>query len=101
MLKARLFIASFSAVLALSSSAGAQAPDLPEGRGKEQVMNACASCHEIARVTAQRRSKAQWHETVDDMIARGAQVADADYDDVIAYLSTHFSTSAEKVAARP
>jgi hypothetical protein len=35
------------------------------------------------------------------MIARGAQVADADYDDVIAYLSTHFSTRAATVAARP
>jgi cytochrome c2 len=101
MLKIRLFIVSFAAVLALSSAVDARETDFPEGRGKEQVINACASCHEISRVTAQRRSKAQWHETVDDMIARGAQVADADYDDVIAYLSTHFSTRAATVAARP
>jgi len=101
MLKLHQFIVSFASVLALSSATDAQTADLPDGRGKEQVMNACASCHEIARVTAQRRSKAQWHETVDDMIARGAQVADADYDDVIAYLSTHFSTGAATVAARP
>lgn len=93
--------ASFCAMLVLSSAAGAQAPGLPDGRGKAPIVSACSGCHEIARVTAQRRSKAQWRETVDDMIARGAQVADADYDDVIAYLGTHFGTAATKTAARP
>lgn len=88
------------AFVALSSAnvAPAQEAALPEGRGKDKVVKACGTCHEINRVTNQRRTKAHWAETVDDMVARGAQVEEPDFDDVVAYLSTNFSPAA---AARP
>lgn len=85
----------FSGVVAIGvillAASAAVAQDLPAGRGKDKVIQACGTCHEINRVTNQRRTKAHWAETVDDMVARGAQVAEPDFDDVVAYLSTNFS----------
>lgn len=89
------------AVFVTAMPATAQTDDLPEGRGKDKVLQACGGCHELARVTAQRRSKAHWNETVDDMIARGAQVADVDYDDVVAYLGKNFGLAVNSSAAKP
>lgn len=99
--KSYLLVSLFAGAVLVSGAAAAQESILPEGRGKAQVMKACGTCHEINRVTAVRRSKGEWKETVDDMIARGAQVADPDYDDVVAYLATHFNPSIKAAAKAP
>ena len=79
--------------------ASAQEPGLPDGPGKAQVMKACTACHAITQVTEQRKSQAEWADTVDQMIARGAQVSDPDYTVIVQYLGKNLGTAAPAVAA--
>ena len=41
-------------------------------------------------VTSKRASRAEWSRLVDQMISRGAEIEDDDYDTVINYLSKNF-----------
>ena len=76
-----------SAALFLSAADG---DDLPEGEGKEVVETACVACHGLAQVTSARYSKKFWESLVDDMITRGADVADDDVPVLVNYLSRNF-----------
>ena len=91
----------------IASSASAQEPGLPDGPGKAQLMKSCTACHAISQVTEQRKSQADWSETVEQMIARGAQVADPDVPVIVAYLAKNLgptsaagAPSAAKSAAK-
>ncbi len=51
----------------------------------------CSNCHPIARVTATRRLKKQWEETIEAMItSRGAKVSDEDFDTILGYLARNY-----------
>ena len=90
-----------AAALASAGPALAQDAPLPDGPGKQQIMTACTACHAITQVTSQRRSPASWADTVDQMISRGAEVSEADYPVVVAYLSKHYGTAPAAAAAAP
>jgi cytochrome c5 len=69
------------------------APDLsllPAGAGRELVGAKCGTCHNLAIVTGQRRDRAAWEASIDQMIGRGAEISDAEYEVIAAYLGTHF-----------
>jgi mono/diheme cytochrome c family protein len=88
---------TYLAALAIGSAmlAGvASAQELPNGPGKEQLLKSCTACHAINQVTDQRKSKAEWADTVDQMIARGAQVEDPDYQVIVAYLAKNLGPAA-------
>lgn len=74
-----------------SATAADTASEFPPGPGQREVQAACAPCHEITVVTAARKSEPEWASTVDAMITRGAQVPDADYEAIVAYLASMFS----------
>ncbi|MCM0031671.1 c-type cytochrome [Sandarakinorhabdus limnophila] len=80
---------------AISAAAAQDAtPDLsllPAGPGRELVGAKCGTCHAIAIVVGQRRDRAAWEQAIDQMIGRGAEVSDAEYDTIAAYLGTHFA----------
>lgn len=80
---------------AISAAAAQDAkPDLsllPAGPGRELVGAKCGTCHTIAIVVGQRRDRAAWEQAIDQMIGRGAEVSDAEYDAIAAYLGTHFA----------
>ena len=58
-----------------------------DAKSIQVLTNNCARCHPIDRVTAMRRSRAQWEETITTMItARGAQVSDDDFTTILDYL---------------
>jgi mono/diheme cytochrome c family protein len=63
---------------------------LPAGPGRELVGAKCGTCHTIAIVVAQRRDRMAWEAAIDQMIGRGAEVNDAEYGAIAAYLGTHF-----------
>ncbi len=88
------------AVLAGGGAAAADEPALPDGPGKSQVIEACSSCHAVTQVTSQVRSIAQWAETVEQMIARGAPVSDDDYPIIVRYLGKYFAPAARPTAMR-
>ena len=76
---------------ALSSGAFAQAPSpFPDGPGREIVATACTQCHSPGPIVQLRMNDAGWRRQVYNMILRGAQIAPADIDPTVAYLSTAF-----------
>lgn len=70
--------------------AAANQGELPDGKGKDQLLRACASCHELDAVTNSRFTQSGWQQTVDDMVSRGAELDEAQTADVVAYLTKYF-----------
>src|SRR5690348_3833735 len=66
---------------------GNQLPDTP---GKETVQKVCGSCHSAQIVLGRAMTKEQWSELVASMITRGAKGTEAEFTQVIDYLSSNF-----------
>jgi competence protein ComEA len=66
------------------------AQDLPDGAGKDLVMNVCTACHELARITSKKKTKDEWNDTVDKMAARGAKASDEEFETIVNYLTKYF-----------
>lgn len=78
--------------LAFSLGLAAQpddAPKLPEGTGKEVTERVCAGCHGVETVTAERHSKDEWQNVVDDMVSRGADASEAELKTIVEYLAKY------------
>jgi Quinohemoprotein amine dehydrogenase A, alpha subunit, haem binding len=71
-------------------AAPVQAQDLPDGAGKDLVMNVCTACHDSARIISKRRTKEEWNDTVDKMAARGAKASDEEFETIVTYLAKYF-----------
>ncbi len=80
--------ATFPAALVLATSVPAQ--DLPDGAGKDLVMNVCTVCHELTRITSKRKTKEDWSDTVDKMAAKGARASDEEFETIVTYLAKYF-----------
>lgn len=50
------------------------------------VNKVCGSCHPVETATAQRRNRAQWQESIDQMVARGAKGTPEEFTAVLDYL---------------
>ena len=88
----------FAVAMLLAPLSRAQA--LPDGPGKQIVQDACSVCHGTDMVTSKRRSRAEWQETVQDMMGRGAPLLEGEPEILIDYLAKNFGP--EKAAqARP
>jgi len=83
-----------AACLIAASVAGAQsspaAPPLPEGKGKADFARICGQCHGTQIATKVRMDQDGWSAVVDDMIARGAEGTQDEFDLVVRYLTAHF-----------
>jgi cytochrome c5 len=74
-------------------AAGAPPPivvALPAGSGKDLVESRCVTCHDLLRVVASRRQKADWDAIVANMINRGATATADERQTMVAYLATQF-----------
>jgi hypothetical protein len=63
---------------------------IPDGPGKEIVLNTCTLCHDLKRIRLGRRSTEEWEETLISMLNEGAPLSDEGFARVHAYLSRHF-----------
>jgi cytochrome c5 len=63
---------------------------IPDGRGKEIVLNTCTMCHDLNRIKLGRRSSEEWEETLISMLNEGAPLSDEAFGIVHAYLSKNF-----------
>ena len=63
---------------------------LPDGPGKEIVLNTCTQCHDLFRIKANRRSSEEWEETLISMLNEGAMLNDEEFARVHRYLSRNF-----------
>jgi competence ComEA-like helix-hairpin-helix protein len=66
------------------------APNLPEGKGKAQFTRICGQCHGVAIVIKKTNTADGWAAVVDDMVSRGAQGTDDEFDLVVKYLAARF-----------
>ena len=75
-------------------TASVQAQDLPDGAGKDLVMNVCTVCHDLTRITSKKKTKDEWNDTVDKMAARGAKASDEEFETIVNYLTKNFGKEA-------
>ena len=65
-------VSGLTAALFLTATVAAQADTLPPDPGRDMVAKACAQCHSADVVSAQRKTRADWADTVNQMVASGA-----------------------------
>lgn len=70
---------------------------LPDGPGKEIIQEACSVCHAVSMITEMRRSIADWKDTVEDMVSRGAPLMEGERETIIQYLAKNFGPDSAKV----
>jgi hypothetical protein len=63
---------------------------LPDGPGKEVILNICTQCHDLARVRRTRLNAEGWAEVLGNMLNEGAPLTDADFAAALRYLARNF-----------
>jgi len=63
---------------------------LPEGTGKEVLLNICTQCHDLQRVRRTRLTAEGWAEILQTMLNEGAPLTDDDFAKVLRYLARNF-----------
>jgi cytochrome c5 len=63
---------------------------LPNGPGKEVLLNTCTMCHDLKRIKFGHRSPEEWEETLSSMLNEGAMLSDDEFNRVHHYLSRNF-----------
>jgi putative heme-binding domain-containing protein len=66
------------------------AQTLPAGKGRAEFQRVCSSCHSVSMATSQRMDQAQWTGVVNDMVSKGAQGTQQDFDNIVAYLTANY-----------
>ena len=68
------------------------AAKLPEGSGREIVVEVCVACHSLERVVKAKKTSGEWKAAVEEMISRGAQLGPDEAGKVSAYLGKNLGT---------
>jgi len=63
---------------------------LPDGPGKQILLNTCTLCHDLSRVRAHTVSRDEWEETLLAMLNEGAMLSDQDFPVLLNYLARNF-----------
>jgi hypothetical protein len=63
---------------------------LPDGPGKEVLLNICTQCHDLQRVRRTRLNAEGWAEVLGNMLNEGAPLNDKDFAAVLRYLARNF-----------
>ena len=66
----------------------------PASGGREAFQKVCGACHPVETITGQRRGRAQWQESINAMVARGAKGTDEELAAILDYLTTQFGPAA-------
>jgi mono/diheme cytochrome c family protein len=61
-------------------------PSFAQTQAPPVLNKVCGACHPLETVTSQRRNRAQWQESIDQMIARGAKGTAEEFAAVLDYL---------------
>ena len=102
----RLLAVVIAAAIASAAWAQDRQPDpfaakLPDGPGKEAVLEFCAgACHQSDKILAAHKTTEEWHATVLQMQRNGAQLFPEDVETVTKYLSSYLSTDVRTSAGK-
>ena len=86
-------------VLFLSSAVSAQKVNLPDGKGKAELIHDCTACHNTDLVVRVKKTPEAWKKTVYEMADRGVDASDEELDTIVRYLSTNFGIENSKPTA--
>jgi cytochrome c5 len=65
---------------------------LPDGAGRNIVLNICTMCHDLKRVRRNLATREEWEETLGAMLNEGAPLSDQDFPVVLSYLAKNFKS---------
>ena len=68
-------------------------PTLTDGPGRDLMIRVCSQCHAPELAANQELDKAGWADLVDQMASNGATATDAEFEQIVSYLSTAFPVS--------
>jgi hypothetical protein len=63
---------------------------LPQGDGQQETKELCSSCHNLQKIVQSRKTPQEWERSVNDMLARGAQIFPDEAEKITKYLSVNF-----------
>jgi hypothetical protein len=63
---------------------------LPEGPGRDVLLNICTQCHDTQRIRRTRLSPEGWAEILENMLNEGAPLNQKDFAEVLRYLARNF-----------
>ena len=63
---------------------------VPDGPGKDILLNTCTMCHDLGRIKTGRRSAEEWEETLISMLNEGAPLSDEQFPVIHRYLARNF-----------
>jgi hypothetical protein len=63
---------------------------LPQGDGQQETKELCSSCHNLQKIVQSRKTPQEWERSVNDMLARGAQIFPDEAEKITKYLSVSF-----------
>ena len=81
------------------SSVRAQEDGLPDGPGKQDLVDSCTACHDTGPITAQKHTADEWTDIVIRMQGLGASLSDQQSQAVVAYLAANYGPSGPPAAA--
>ena len=86
------FLFVFVFVMAAAAAADDK-PQLPDAPGKAVVMKVCNTCHGAEIVLGRPHSEDGWSAIVIDMVQRGAEGTDDEFDEVVRYLTKNIKAA--------
>jgi len=90
------FVAWFCLTPAGVRAQGTKGAQLPQGQGKAALQRICSGCHQPEIVAGRHETKERWAQIVTDMVNKGANGTDDEFNEVIEYLAAHFGVEKEK-----
>ncbi len=85
-----IFITGLLTPIALLWSADQWSEMLPPGDGRQETKELCGSCHNLQKIVQSRKTPQEWERSVNDMLARGAQIFPDEAEKITKYLSASF-----------
>jgi len=67
---------------------------MPNGAGKNVVVNKCGTCHALSLVTRDRKTHDQWIETISTMSSRGMAASEDEMFAALRYLDKYYGQKA-------
>jgi mono/diheme cytochrome c family protein len=76
------------------------AQDLPSGKGRETFKTICTSCHDIETTINLRNTRSGWIEVIATMKSNGADGTEAQFTEVLDYLTLNFGKKEDASAKK-
>ena len=98
-IKASVCAIAFS--VGLSARQANRPAQLPDAPGRDTVKKVCGACHPAELVLGKGMTREQWGSLVSNMVSRGAKGTDAEFAEILDYLSANLPPHANAAAPGP